>query len=193
MPNGCCGVEQTVMRVIAGVAKGRRLAGPPGLSTRPFTGRAKEAVFSMLGRRVEAAAILDLYAGSGSLGIEALSRGASFVTFVESDRNALETLRRNLDVVDLGGTVVGEDVVRFLETCEDVFDVVFVDPPFALSREAVDRVVAAVGTIVADEGVVIVHRRTGTPLDLAGVTMFSISDVRRYGDSEVWWLDKEAR
>ena len=103
------------MRIIAGEAKGRRLAAPRS-GTRPFTGRAKEAVFSSLARFVPNADVLDLFAGSGSLGLEALSRGAASAVFVERDRSAAAVLSANVASVDLGGTVVTVDVDRFLET-----------------------------------------------------------------------------
>ncbi len=102
------------LRIISGIAKGRRLSGPPGLTTRPFPDRVREAVFSSLGEVVVDAAVLDLFAGTGSLGLEALSRGASAATFVEHDRAALLVLRRNIEAVGLGGIVVAIDVNRFV-------------------------------------------------------------------------------
>jgi 16S rRNA (guanine966-N2)-methyltransferase len=101
------------MRIIAGEAKGRRLVAPRS-GTRPFTGRAKEAVFSSLHARVGGAAVLDLFAGSGSLGLEALSRGANSVVFVEQDRDAVTVIAANVDAVGLGGTIVRRDVEAFL-------------------------------------------------------------------------------
>ena len=120
------------MRIIAGSAKGRRLVSPPGGDTRPLTGRAKEALFSSLGGRVVDADVVDLYAGTGSIGLEALSRGASRVVFVEKGRSALGALRKNIDAVGLGGDVVSEDVGAFLARVHDTFDLAFVDPPYAL-------------------------------------------------------------
>ncbi|MEX1286974.1 MAG: RsmD family RNA methyltransferase, partial [Acidimicrobiia bacterium] len=87
------------MRIIGGEARGRRLRGPKGDTTRPMTDRAREALFNILGPEVVEAAVLDLYAGTGSLGLEALSRGASSAVFVERDRRALAVLRANVDAV----------------------------------------------------------------------------------------------
>ena len=91
------------MRVIAGVAKGRRLRAPAGLATRPMTDRAREAVFSAIAASIPGARVLDLYAGTGSLGLEALSRGAASATFVERDRSAVTALQVNVGMVGLGG------------------------------------------------------------------------------------------
>ena len=117
------------MRVVAGGFKGRRLHAPRGARTRPTADRVREALFSMLGD-VSGARVLDLYAGSGALGIEALSRGAESATFVERDRHALAALRRNLDAVGADAQVIPRDVERFLARPEGTFDLVFCDPPY---------------------------------------------------------------
>src|SRR5207247_7816272 len=107
-----------VMRVVAGSAKGRRLTAPPGRDVRPTSDRVREAVFSSLVSMdaVEGASVLDLFAGSGALGIEALSRGAATATFVDDDRVAVETVRANLAATGVGerASVVDEDALRFL-------------------------------------------------------------------------------
>ncbi len=104
------------MRVIAGVAKGRRLRAPPGSGTRPLTDRAKEGLFSSLGEKVVGARILDLFAGSGSLGREALSRGAAGATFVEKARGAAGLIRKNLDKTLLDGEVICGKVEQSLRS-----------------------------------------------------------------------------
>ncbi len=181
------------MRIIAGTAKGRRLAAPRSGGTRPFTSRMKESLFAVLGSVVEGSRVLDLYAGSGSLGLEALSRGAESATFVESARPALEALRRNIAAVGLGGTVVGEPVEAYLRRGGGPFDVVFVDPPYALGDDDLEAQLAALSRLVAEGGTVVVHRRAGTVLAPPPSTMLVVSDRRRYGGSEVWWLQKGAR
>ena len=104
------------MRIIAGSRKGARIFAPRGLETRPTGDRVREAVFNLVGP-VDGAEVLDLYAGSGAMGLEALSRGAGHVTFVESDREAAETILRNLDKLQLEGAVVlREDAGRRLAT-----------------------------------------------------------------------------
>ena len=181
------------MRIFAGAAKGRTLIGPRGDATRPFTGKAREAVFSILGGDIVGARVLDLYAGSGSLGLEALSRGAAEAVFVERGDKALDALRRNVEAVALGGRIVAGDVAGFLRHHGGEHDIVFVDPPYALGVDAVAEILGLVAPVVAAPGVVVVHRRAGTPMTLPTPGMLIITEHRRYGEGEVWWLDKETR
>lgn len=176
------------MRIIAGEAKGRRLATPRS-GTRPFTGRAKEAVFSSLSRFVPGAAVLDLFAGSGSLGLEALSRGADSAVFVERDRAAAAVLAENMTLVGLGGTIVTSDVSRFLERDRETYSLVFVDPPYAFADPEVERVLGLVGERLVADGRIVLHRRAGgSPPESDNL---QCTDRRRYGDSEIWILEKE--
>ena len=123
------------LRVIAGAAGGRRLSAPAGRRLRPTSERVREAVFASLGSlgAVEEATFLDLFAGTGAMGIEALSRGAASVTFVDDDPVAVATIRANLEATGLAGsaTVVRSDAVRFLDGGTDTFDVAVADPPYA--------------------------------------------------------------
>lgn len=113
------------MRIIAGEARGRRLKSPDTTRTRPVTDRVKEAVFSAIGGWVEGADVADLYAGSGSLGLEALSRGAASAVFVESGRGPLRALRANVKMVGLGGEVVAAKVRDYLQRSQIRFHLVF--------------------------------------------------------------------
>ena len=122
------------MRVIAGSAKGRTLAAPRGGATRPATDRIRETLFAILEPVLKDARVLDLFAGAGTLGIEALSRGAAHATFVERSAVALKTLRKNIAATGFGdhAQVIGANVLGFLEqSIAGPFDVVFLDPPFA--------------------------------------------------------------
>lgn len=122
------------MRVIAGSARGVKLVAPRDPGTRPIADRVKETIFGILGARVIDAHVLDLYAGSGAIGVEALSRGAAHVTFVERSPDALRALRRNLEQTGLAsrGEVVAADVTRFLGRPADAsHDLAFLDPPYA--------------------------------------------------------------
>ena len=176
------------MRIIAGEAKGRRLAAPRA-GTRPFTGRAKEAVFSSLHQHVPGSLVLDLFAGSGSLGLEALSRGADSAVFVENDRGAIAVLADNIASVGLGGDVVTADVERFLERDRHTYTMVFVDPPYASDDERVERVLGLVEDRLAEDGRVVVHRRAGGTAPKSD--NLQCTGRRRYGDSEIWILEKE--
>ena len=121
------------MRVIAGTARGRPLVAPHGARTRPITDRVKETLFGILGERVIDARVLDLYAGSGSIGIEALSRGAASCDFVEHDRRAVAAIRENLQRAGVAeqASVHAMDVMRYLAQAEDErFGLAFVDPPY---------------------------------------------------------------
>lgn len=149
------------MRVVGGTARGRTLLAPPGRQTRPTTDRVREAVFNALWSRglVEGARVLDLFAGSGALGIEALSRGAAHATFVDTDRAARDAVRRNLDTFGFAerAEVVAEPAERFLtRSAAGAFDVVLCDPPYAYGREDWDRLLAALPApkplVVAESG-----------------------------------------
>lgn len=126
---------EPIMRIIAGSAGGIRLVCPDGIA-RPMMDRVRGAVFSSLGEAVQGARAADLFAGSGALGIEALSRGAASCTFVDSHRKSVQSIRDNLGRAKLQGTVRQQDVAGFIATApEAAFDLVFADPPFALARE----------------------------------------------------------
>jgi 16S rRNA (guanine(966)-N(2))-methyltransferase RsmD len=120
------------LRVISGIARGRRLHDVPGDSTRPITDRAKESLFNILGKDIEEASFLDLFAGTGSVGIEAISRGASFARFIDSQRQAVETVRYNLQVTGLEqkAEVLRIDAFSYIKRAVDrAFTYVFIAPP----------------------------------------------------------------
>ncbi|MDQ4026223.1 MAG: 16S rRNA (guanine(966)-N(2))-methyltransferase RsmD [Actinomycetota bacterium] len=149
------------MRVIAGEAKGRRLKSP-GLGTRPMTDRMKESVFSALGE-LQDLVVLDLYAGSGSLGLEALSRGAASARFVESARDAIVKLEENIETTGLGSKaeVTWADVTSTLQLGTDErVDLVFVDPPYSmpLANVRADLEALVMNGFLSDDGRIVVHR-----------------------------------
>ena len=174
-------------RIIGGVAGGRRLSMPKGQATRPTSDRVREGLFSSLGGDMSGRTFLDLYAGSGAVGLEAASRGATAVVLVERDARAVTTLRANVAAVALPNIVVrAEPVARFLaEPDVTPFDVVFLDAPYA------DPVVEVLSRLVdggwlASEGVVVVERATrdGAPQWPSGLLL---DRSRRYGDSTLWY------
>ena len=172
------------MRIVAGSLGGRVLRAPPGADTRPTSEKVREALFSILGAPPPGAAALDLYAGSGALGLEALSRGVERVTFVDKGRPAIDVLRRNL--ADLGvvdrAVVVAGDVPAFLvRPGVGRFRWVFIDPPYR-SDLAVRALEALPASALADDATVVVeHDRRNSPADAHGDLLRT--DLRRYGDT----------
>lgn len=173
------------MRIIAGAARGRRLRVPADGTLRPTSDRAKEALFSSLMPLLPDATVLDLYAGTGALGLEALSRSAAKVTFVERSRAAIDALRHNIEVVGLAGTqVVAGEVGRALAGVlpSAPFDLVFIDPPYDLDGAEVDRVLTALVPHLADRATVIVERDVRAPEPTWPET-FEVQRPRRYGST----------
>ena len=168
------------MQIIAGTAKGRKLAAPPS-GTRPMTGRAKESIFSILQWEMANARVLDLFAGSGGLGLEALSRGAASATFVEKSPRAARILGDNIDRVGLGGTVVVNDVGSALGNLEGPYDLVFVDPPYAMPDSDVSRVLDRLESVSATGAVVVLHRHASSTMPQP--EFLALRTERRYGDA----------
>jgi len=122
------------VRIIAGTHRGQRIAAPKCTATRPTSDRVRENAFNLIGP-VDGAEVLDLFAGSGALGLEALSRGAERVVFVESDRDACRTINANLDKLKLNATVLCQDVLRAVGSDRRAYDLVLCDPPYDFDRE----------------------------------------------------------
>lgn len=175
------------MRVIAGTARGVPLTAPRGTATRPITDRVKETLFAILGDRVPDARGLDLYAGSGAIGIEALSRGAASVDFVERDRAALGAMRANLERTKLGASasVHATDVERFLATTEGSWDLAWLDPPYE-TRAIVAPLVELRPHLAAGASVVIKHFwRT----ELPELEAYELVRQRRFGETMLSFLE----
>jgi 16S rRNA (guanine966-N2)-methyltransferase len=175
-------------RVVAGAARGRRLQVPAGAGTRPTSDRAREGLFSSLQSLLdlEGSRVLDLFAGSGALGLEALSRGAAAVTLVEDDPAALRALHANTAAVGLpGARVVADRVERFLAGPPEApgLDLALLDPPYEAD---VVPVLAALLPWLADDAVVAVERASRDP-DLAWPQGFRPLRARRYGAATLWY------
>ena len=168
------------MRVVAGVFKGRRLAAPRGTRTRPTADRVREALFSMLGD-VGGARVLDLYAGSGALGIEALSRGAGSAVFVERDAKAVAAIERNLAAVGVEETVVRQDVERFLARADGAFDLVFCDPPYDSAARLAGPLAEHLPALCAEDARIVTESDKRNPL----VLPFPLLVERAYGDTRI--------
>lgn len=175
------------MRIIAGAAKGRKLDTPKS-GTRPMTGRARESIFSILALRITGARILDLYAGSGSMGLEAISRGAADVVFVERGRQATSVLEHNVERVGLGGRVRQGDVKSFLGSETGLYDVVFVDPPYADDDGDVLVVLELIDQVLDSDGIVVLHRQERSRVLIP--EFLRTVDERRYGDAVVTMMER---
>ena len=177
-----------MVRVVSGSAGGRRLAVPDGRGTRPTSERVREAVFSALVAArggLSGDAVLDLFAGSGALGLEALSRGAACAVLVESDRRAAAVARANTAALGLPARVVPDTVARHLAGPPQPVDVVFADPPYDLDDGALAGVLAALaGGWLRDGADVVVERSARSPAP-AWPAGFEPGRVRRYGDTAV--------
>lgn len=178
------------MRIVAGAFGGRRLVAPAGEATRPTTDRVREALFSILAGRgaIEGARVLDLYAGTGALGLEALSRGAVHATFVEAGRPALAALRDNVRALGVGGatTVVAARAEKWVKTAgEPSFDLVLADPPWADVARACEVIAALVERrLVAEDGLVVLeHAARDADVAIAGL---EVVDERAWGDTAAW-------
>jgi len=180
--------------VIAGEAGGRRLAVPDGRDTRPTSDRAREGLFATISSIVgplAGARVLDLYAGSGAVGLEALSRGAGHVLLVEHGARAARVIRQNIEAIGLpGAAVIADRVERVLARgpAEGRYDVVFADPPYALADAAVTRVLA----LLAEQGwlvpgaLVVVERATRSG-PVSWPPGFVLDRARRYGEATFWY------
>jgi 16S rRNA (guanine966-N2)-methyltransferase len=184
-----------VTRIIAGSARGARLE-VPGAGTRPTSDRVRESLFGALESlsAISGARVLDLYAGSGALGLESLSRGAASAEFVERGRQAAAIVRRNAAIVaKAGGMASGRvhesAVLVFLQRASGPFDLVFTDPPYDLDDTAMTADLVALAPLLSSDAVVVVERaRRSTPPDFtaAGLELFR---EKSYGDTTLWWAE----
>jgi 16S rRNA (guanine966-N2)-methyltransferase len=170
------------MRVVAGTHGGRRLQAPRGRETRPTSDRVRESLFAVLGDRVAGARVLDLFAGSGALGIEALSRGAAEATFVDSSPAAVRAVRANLEALGIDAEVVRADARAALRTARAAarqYDLVFLDPPYRRAEALGARLPELLPPVLAAGALVVTESDRRTPLELP----IRAIDERRYGDT----------
>lgn len=183
-----------VSRIIAGRFGGRRLTTPEGRGTRPTSDRVREALFSRLDHLdvVEGAAVLDLFAGSGALGLEAVSRGATRAVLVDSDRRAIEACRRNVADLAVGASVQvrRQSVTTFLAGTPETFDLVLLDPPYNETEQHLSHVLTALmAGWLAPDALVIVERDARSvepawPIGLIG------TQRRNYGETVMWFAEE---
>ena len=188
------------MRIISGMAGGLSIEVPRSV-TRPTTDKVRQAIFSMLGDLVTGARVLDLFAGSGALGLEALSRGAEGCLFVDDQRQACDVVRRNLERVRLkGGMVRCGEVKRVLadlkKAADGTFDIVFADPPYQHERAAENWAQVLLDSedlpqLLAPEGNLILEYGTGTVLNVDAFRWLTVRE-KEYGGTRVCWLKRSS-
>ncbi len=171
------------MRVTGGIGKGQRLKVPTGSRVRPTSDKVKQALFNILGGRVADAAFLDLYAGAGGIGIEALSRGAGRVVFVDSSRESIAAIKKNIERTGLGerAQVVPAKAEAFVRGSKEAYDIAFLDPPYAAEMQPLLELIAGSG-IVKPDGVVIAEhfKKQPSPEHAGSLTLYREA---RYGDT----------
>jgi 16S rRNA (guanine966-N2)-methyltransferase len=168
------------VRIIAGSRKGHTIHAPKGRETRPTSDRVRENVFNILGP-VDGASVLDLYAGSGAMGLEALSRGAARAVLVESDRDAVRAIERNLDKLRLKATVLERDALAVIATERTKYDLVFVDPPYDMFPDIQPQLARYLPAVLADAGVVVLETDARTQPELP----LEVRTSRKYGQTRV--------
>jgi 16S rRNA (guanine966-N2)-methyltransferase len=174
------------MRVIAGRLGGRRLQAPKGRVTRPTSDRVREALFAMLGE-LHGASVLDLFAGSGALGIEALSRGADRAVFVERDKSVARVLHANLAALGLEPQAVevrrcdAHAALRSARTRKETYDLIFIDPPYSQANDWGPELSAILPSLLRPAARIVVESDRRTPLQLC----LEVEQQRRYGDTSI--------
>ena len=174
------------MRIIAGRFRGRKLKAPKGLTTRPVLARVREALFNVLGN-IEGSRVLDLYAGTGAIGIEALSRGAYSLVLIDSGYKQCRVIRENLDALGEDAVVIRSNVMKALGKLQDegdVFDVIFADPPYGsgMAEKAIISVFRR--GLLSDSGIMAVTFRHDEELSMEEINCEEIFN-RRYGDTRL--------
>ena len=172
------------MRIIAGSRKGHGLVAPKGLDTRPTGDRVREAAFNLIGP-VDGAVVLDLFAGSGAMGLEALSRGAERAVFVESDREAVRAIEANLDKLGLRAAVTRSDAVRALAqeaAAGRRYDLVLVDPPYRMLADLMPRLQRHLPAVLAPDGLLVVESDAREEPLVEGL---AVRTSRRYGSARL--------
>jgi len=178
------------LRIIGGEARGRRLKAPRGAGTRPTADRVRETIFNILGQRLAGERVLDLYAGSGALALEALSRGAASAVLVERDREAARICEENAEALGYRGRVqvVRADALQALRQIGGAFDLIFIDPPYAEGPAASLEILGACALVAPGGRVVAEHGKRDELAQIYGA--LACTDRRRFGDTAVSFYER---
>lgn len=174
--------SEDFVRVISGKARGLKLISPAGNSTRPTLDRVKEALFSMLLPYLNEASVLDLFAGSGALGIEALSRGADKAVFVDSSNTAIDCVKKNLAAAKLenSATVIMSSSESYLKKCTEKFDIIFLDPPYAQSLYEDSLMLIEKYNLLSESGIIVVEWDCDIGFN-GKISRFKVLKDKKYG------------
>lgn len=182
-----CG--ETDLRVISGSARGKKLISMEGLDVRPTLDRVKESVFNMIAFDIGDASVLDLFCGSGALGIEALSRGAKRAVFVDKNAAALSVTKQNLAATRLAdhAQLVQSDSIVFLQNTNDVFDIILIDPPY--QAQLYERVLQEIWErkLLSPDGIIVVESSENDPPEIP-VRLFSEVREKKYGKVKIFLI-----
>jgi len=177
-------VTLAAMRIVAGSRRGHRIAAPKGLATRPTSDRVRENAFNLIGP-VDGASVLDLFAGSGALGLEALSRGAARAVFVESSRDACRAINANLDKLRLDATVLCQDALRTLAGERTTYDLILCDPPYDYPHRA--ELAPHLERLLADGGLLVYETAARDEPEVPGL---AVRTSRRYGAARLTLFER---
>ena len=178
------------MKIISGRYKGRIIQTIDDSSTRPMMGIAREGIFNSLQFSFKDSDVLDLFAGSGSMGIEALSRGANYVTFIDNSKECIEKIKYNLIDIDSNYSVLNLNVSNYLVENKSQFNVIFYDPPFSYESEIVNKDISQLSNNLDEEGFIVIHRHSNSPSTVYPKDV-ELYKEKKYGQSKVLILRKK--
>ena len=177
------------MKVIAGKYKGRTINTINDRSTRPMLGVAREGIFNSLQFSFENSEVLDLFAGSGSLGIEALSRGAKYVTFIDNSVDCINQIKKNLKEYEKDYSVINLDVTNYISEIMNSYNIIFYDPPFEYLSEKVNLNIEELSNNLKGEGFIVIHRHSNSPSTVLPKDV-ELYKEKNYGQSKILILRK---
>tara|TARA_B100001250_G_scaffold408425_1_gene430819 strand:- start:1056 stop:1592 length:537 start_codon:yes stop_codon:yes gene_type:complete len=177
------------MRILAGKYKSKKIQTINNSNTRPMMSKVREAIFNSLQFLIEDKVVLDLYAGSGSLGIEAISRGAKFVTFVEKSKECIDVLNKNLKELEINFIITNTAVETFIKSSINTYDIVFYDPPFEMGSDKVENEINNLVEIIRVGSFVVLHRHKASS-EIEFSKNYEIHRDKNYGQSKIIILRK---
>ena len=172
------------MRVLAGIYKSKKIETINSSDTRPMMSKVREAIFNSIQFMIAKKDILDLYSGSGSLGIEALSRGANYVTFVDFSKECILILKKNVESMSNNLSIVNSSVNSFIKNSINKYQLIFYDPPFELDTEIVNEEILIIENILNDQGFLIIHRHKSSE-EIYFSKNYELNREKNYGQSKI--------